>query len=171
MQIEKCILSDVDNIYHLYEHARNTQRERNVVVWPHFDKEVLSQEVEESRQWKIVSHDKMICNWVITYNDPEIWGDKDNNNSIFIHRLCIDRAMRGHRLLDEVVSWARKFAAAQGKQYVRLDTLGNNTGLIKHYTSAGFDFLGISILEDTANLPAHYQDEPQCCLFEIDLKK
>ena len=52
-----------------------------------------------------------------------------------------------------------------------LDTLGNNTKLIEHYTSAGFQFLGIFELTDTSNLPGHYQVEPNCCLFEIALAK
>jgi hypothetical protein len=50
-----------------------------------------------------------------------------------------------------------------------LDTLGNNTKLIEHYSSAGFQFLGILRLSDTSNCPGHYQVEPNCCLFEIDL--
>jgi hypothetical protein len=70
-----------------------------------------------------------------------------------------------------MVAWAKLYTSQLGKQFVRLDTLGNNTKLIEHYTSAGFNFLGIFKLTDTATLPKHYQYEPNCCLFEIDLKK
>lgn len=56
-----------------------------------------------------------------------------------------------------------------GKRFIRLDTLGNNTRLIEHYTSAGFDFKGMVQLTDTGNLPAHYQNERNCCLFELDV--
>jgi hypothetical protein len=58
----------------------------------------------------------------------------------------------------------------KGKQFIRLDTLGNNAKLIEHYTSAGFQFLGMHKLADTSNLAGHYQREPNCCKFEIDLK-
>ena len=68
-----------------------------------------------------------------------------------------------------IVKWAREYAKQKEKQFVRLDTLGNNTKLIEHYASAGFQFLGIFELTDTSNLPGHYQNEPHCCLFEIDL--
>ena len=50
---------------------------------------------------------------------------------------------------------------------IRLDTLGNNIKLIEHYTNAGFDFLGMFRLKNTAGLPMHYQEELNCCLFEI----
>ncbi|MCG7859367.1 hypothetical protein MD537_20485, partial [Flavihumibacter sediminis] len=76
---------------------------------------------------------------------------------------------RGNRYIDKIVDWSKQYAKDLGKQFVRLDTLGNNTKLIEHYTSAGFDFLGMFKLTDTATLPGHYQTEPNCCLFEIDL--
>ena len=58
------------------------------------------------------------------------------------------------------MQWAREYAKQTGKQFVRLDTLGNNTKLIEHYTAAGFQFLGMFELTDTSNLPDHYQKEP-----------
>ena len=39
--------------------------------------------------------------------------------------------------------------------------------LEKFYTNAGFDFLGMFRLKNTAGLPMHYQEELNCCLFEI----
>jgi hypothetical protein len=111
----------------------------------------------------------MACNWAITFSDPEIWGAKDKNDSIYIHRICNNPTLRGNRYIDAIVEWSRQYAKQKGKRFVRLDTLGNNTKLIQHYTSAGFKFLGIFKLTDTTTLPRHYQDEPNCCLFEIDL--
>ncbi|MBS1533324.1 MAG: GNAT family N-acetyltransferase, partial [Bacteroidetes bacterium] len=102
-----------------------------------------------------------------TFEDREIWDERDKNDSIYIHRICNNPASRGKRYIDNIANWARDYAVQQGKQYIRLDTLGNNTKLIRHYTSAGFEFLGIFRLTDTANLPGHYQKEPDCCLFEM----
>jgi ribosomal protein S18 acetylase RimI-like enzyme len=167
MLIQNCTPGDLPDILELYQHARNLQQERNVVVWPPFSEEFLLKEIGENRQWKLVDDNGIACNWAITFEDPEIWGEKDKNDSIFIHRLCIDASFRGNRCVDTVVNWAKDYAVQQNRQYVRLDTLGNNTGLIRHYTSAGFDFLGIFRLTETANLPGHYQQEPDCCLFEI----
>ena len=169
MEIRSCTPGDVDEILSLYEAARNLQTQKKTVVWPSFEKPFLEKEIHEQRQWKIVSDNVMACNWAITFADKEIWGSKDKNDSIYIHRICNNPTLRGNRYIDTIVKWSRDYAKQKGKQFVRLDTLGNNTKLIQHYTSAGFEFLGMVKLTDTETLPRHYQDEPNCCLFEIDL--
>jgi GNAT superfamily N-acetyltransferase len=170
MEIQPCTINDADDILVLYEAARNLQTQRNMVVWPYFEKSFVEREIGENRQWKIVVDNTIACNWAITFEDKEIWGEKDRNDSIYIHRICNNPAFRGKRFIDTIVEWSRQYARGMGKQFVRLDTLGNNTRLIEHYTSAGFEFLGMFELTNTANLPGHYQKEPKCCLFEIDLR-
>lgn len=170
MEIKNCLISDADEILLLYEAARNLQTQRKMVIWPSFEKSFIEKEIQEKRQWKIVIGDIIACNWAITFEDKEIWGQKDKNDSIYIHRICNNSTLRGNRYIDTIVEWAVKYARQINKRFVRLDTLGNNTRLIQHYTSAGLQFLGMVRLADTENLPAHYQNEPNCCLFEIDLR-
>jgi len=167
MNIKNCAFTDSESILELYDAAMELQTQKNMVVWPRFEKSFVEKEIEEQRQWKLMIGDEIACNWAITFEDKEIWGGKDINDSIYIHRITTHPAFRGKRFIDAIVSWAKEYAASKGKQYIRLDTLGNNTGLIKHYTSAGFNFLGMFKLTDTQNLPAHYQKEPNCCLFEM----
>ena len=170
MQIQNCLLTDASEILLLYEEARNLQIKRKMVVWPTFEKSFIEKEIIKERQWKIVIDNIIACNWAITFEDKEIWGVKDQDNSIYIHRICTNPIFRGQRFIEKIVEWSKRYARELGKQFVRLDTLGNNTKLIDHYTSAGFEFLGMFLLTDTKNLPGHYQNEPNCCLFEIDLQ-
>jgi ribosomal protein S18 acetylase RimI-like enzyme len=170
-KISNCILEDSDRILSLYQSARDLQIQKGMVVWPIFEKDFIEKELSEQRQWKLVIDDAIACNWAITFSDKEIWGEKDKNDSIYIHRITTNPIFRGNRYIDKIVTWAKEFAKQRNKQFVRLDTLGNNTKLIEHYTSAGFQFLGMFELTDTSNLPGHYQNEPNCCLFEIDLEK
>ncbi len=169
MEIKNCLLTDTDEILKLYEAARVLQKQRKMVVWPSFDRPFIEDEINQERQWKITIDDIIACNWAITFEDKEIWGEKDQENSIYIHRICNNPNFRGNRYIDKIVDWSKQYAKHMGKQFVRLDTLGNNTKLIEHYTSAGFTFLGMFKLTDTAALPTHYQNEPNCCLFEIAL--
>jgi len=171
MEIQVCTLSDLNDILSLYQAARDLQTQRKTVIWPVIASSFIEKEIHEQRQWKIVIDGKMACNWAITFSDKEIWGEKDKSDSIFIHRICVNADFRGNRFIDRITEWAKEYAKGKGKRYVRLDTLGNNTRLIEHYTSSGFDFLVMVRLTDTATLPKHYQDEPNCCLFEIDLEK
>ncbi|HRG90590.1 MAG TPA: GNAT family N-acetyltransferase, partial [Chitinophagales bacterium] len=73
---------------------------------------------------------------------------------------------RGHNLVAQIASWATTYARNNGKQFVRMDTVGNNEGLIKHYTRCGFTFLGLLTLKNTAGLPAHYHNAT-VSLFEL----
>jgi hypothetical protein len=168
-KISNCILKDSDTILSLYKSARDLQTQKKMVVWPIFEKDFIENEINEQRQWKLLIEDDIACNWAITFSDKEIWGEKDKDDAIYIHRIATNPLFRGNRYIDRIVSWAKEYAKQKAKQFIRLDTLGNNTGLIKHYTSAGFQFLGMFELADTSNLPGHYQVEPNCCLFEIDL--
>jgi ribosomal protein S18 acetylase RimI-like enzyme len=88
---------------------------------------------------------------------------------VYIHRIATNPDFRGHNFVGSIVDWAKEYANKHQKNFIRLDTLGNNTKLIEHYTNAGFTFLGIHHLTNTASLPLHYQKEPNCCLFEIKL--
>jgi RimJ/RimL family protein N-acetyltransferase len=171
MTIKNCKLADLEQILALYENARSLQTKRKMVIWPVFAKSFIENEITEKRQWKINKDNILVCNWAITFKDKEIWGEKDKNDSIFIHRICTNEHFYGQKFIYNIVDWAKNYAKEKGKRYVRLDTLGNNTKLIKHYTAAGFTFLGISKIENTQNLPVHYQNEPNCCYFEIDLEK
>jgi GNAT superfamily N-acetyltransferase len=169
MEIKNCSWNDADAILELYDAAMDLQAKKNMVVWPKFERVFIEKEIQEERQFKVMIGDEIACNWAITFEDREIWGERDRDNSIYIHRIVTRPAFRGNRFIDAIVAWAKDYALSKGKEYVRLDTLGNNTRLIEHYKSAGFRFLGITKLENTQNLPEHYHREPNCCHFELKL--
>src|SRR5476651_499144 len=125
MEIKQCILTDTDEILSLYQAARNLQTQRKMVVWPSFAKSFIEKEINEARQWKIVLSEVLVCNWAITFEDKEIWGDKDQGNSIYIHRICTNPDFRGNRYIEKIVEWAKEYSRQLGKQFVRLDTLGD----------------------------------------------
>lgn len=167
MIITNCEPRDLATILKLYDAARALQAERKMVVWPVFENSLMKKEIAEKRQWKLVMDNEIACNWAITFSDKEIWEEKDQDDSIYIHRIASSPAFRGQRFIRNIVLWAKNYANEHGKKFVRLDTLGHNSRLIQHYTEAGFNFLGVVRLADTSNLPLHYQREPACLLFEI----
>lgn len=169
MQIENCSPSDINDIYRLYHMAADYQRtKKTVVVWPEFERELVETELRENRQWKLIIDGEMACVWATTFTDEQIWEERNADPSVYIHRIATNHAFRGMNFVAIIVEWAKGYAKENGKNYVRLDTLGNNTKLIEHYKSAGFNFLGLFDLKDTSGLPAHYHGVP-CCLFEIKL--
>lgn len=167
--IQNSVPQDIDAIFSLYRKASDYQRSKFVDnVWPDFNLESVKNEIREQRQFKLLLNHKIACIWAVTFNDPEIWGEKDTDPSVYIHRIATDPNYRGNNYVAQIVEWAKQYAFSKGKRYLRLDTCGNNKGLIEHYTKNGFEFLGIFEMRDARELPSHYHDA-QVCLFEMAL--
>lgn len=169
MNIENCTKEDIDEIFRLYRIASEYQKSKQtVVVWPEFEKHLVETEVTENRQWKITINDKLACVWATTFRDEQIWEERNSEPAVYIHRIATNPDFRGKNFVSLIVNWAKEYAGSFSKNFVRLDTLGNNVKLIEHYTKAGFHFLGMFDLKNTEGLPSHYHNEP-ACLFEIKL--
>jgi ribosomal protein S18 acetylase RimI-like enzyme len=172
MRIETSNDADISEIFKLYGYAIEYQRTKvGAVLWPEFEEELVKHELEEKRQWKLVIDEEVACVWTITFSDLEIWQERNVDAAIYIHRIATNPKFRGNDFVSIIVKWAIPYAKNLNKDFVRLDTLGQNDGLIKHYTRAGFDYLGLFDMTDTKGLPAHYQNNIQVALFEIKLSK
>ncbi len=170
MLITNSTLEDIPEILRLYQLATAFQKIKFPQnQWPEFDPEFIATEVVESRQFKLVIENKIACVWAITYTDVQIWEEKENNSSIYIHRIATNPDFRGNNYVQTIVDWAKAYAREKNKQFIRMDTCGNNERLISHYTNAGFNYLGMKKLKDTSELPAHYH-HADVCFFEIQLE-
>jgi ribosomal protein S18 acetylase RimI-like enzyme len=169
MEIENCSTKDIPEIFRLYRIASEYQKsKKTVVVWPEFERQLVETEVAENRQWKLTIGGEIACLWATTFSDEQIWEERNTDAAIYIHRIATNPGFRGKNFVSLIVEWAKAYAKTCGKDFLRLDTLGNNIKLIDHYTNAGFHFLGLFDLKNTRGLPAHYHNTP-ACLFEIKL--
>ena len=167
MQFLQSTSADIDEIFRLYRGAAAYQVAiTSIVVWPEFERGLVEQELREGRQWKIVIDRQIACVWAIAFDDPQIWGARNADSAIYLHRIATNPAFRGQKLVEKIVQWAKAYARQHGQQFVRLDTIGENRGLIAHYTACGFDYLGLAKLTDTVGLPAHYHNAT-VSLFEL----
>jgi ribosomal protein S18 acetylase RimI-like enzyme len=167
LHILNSTVEDIPEIFRLYRLASAHQRsKKTVVVWPEFSEDMVRREVLEMRQWKIMIGEQIACVWAITFSDPQIWGERNKDKAIYIHRIATNPEFRGRDFVKSIAQWAEEFAGEMGLDYVRLDTIGNNTRLIQLYTEAGFTFLGMFELQDISALPEHYKEGP-ACLFEM----
>ncbi len=169
MKIENSVAADIPEIFRLYSLASAYQRSKHtVVVWPDFERALVEQEIYENRQWKLVIDGEVACVWATTFSDEQIWEERNKDAAVYIHRIATNPDFRGKDFVSIITNWARVYAKSNNKDFVRLDTLGNNLRLIAYYQNAGFHFLGMFDLKDTSGLPEHYHNVP-ACLFEIRL--
>ncbi|CAI8300264.1 MAG: Uncharacterised protein [Polaribacter sp. SA4-10] len=168
MKIENSTIEDFEEILKLYEQARMLQTRLKMVIWPAFSKELILQEIAEKRQFKGVIDNKIACVWAIAFSDSLIWEEKNKDAAIYIHRIATNKKYRGNNFVKTIVDWAVKHPLKNNYKYIRLDTVGDNTGLIRHYVKCGFQFLGLYKLKETKGLPDHYKNAT-VSLFEIEV--
>ncbi|MEP6713042.1 MAG: GNAT family N-acetyltransferase [Ferruginibacter sp.] len=169
MRIENSTSEDIPEIFRLYRIASEYQKtKQGVVVWPAFERQLVETEIAQDRQWKLIIDEEIACVWATTFSDEQIWEQRNADAAVYIHRIATNPNLRGKNFVSIIVAWAKDYAKNKSKDFVRLDTLGNNTKLIDHYARAGFSFLGMFDLKDTKGLPDHYHNIP-ACLFEIKL--
>lgn len=167
-QIQNSNSNDTDEIFRLYKIATDFQKTRFTHHQPEFDRQLIETKISENRQWKIVAEGKIACVWATTFNDPQIWEERNEDPAVYIHRIATNPDFRGQNLVGQIVEWAKNYAKENQKQFVRMDTVGDNSGLINYYTKCGFEFLGLLKLKNTEGLPAHCENAT-VSLFEIDL--
>lgn len=168
MIIQNSAPADIDEIFRLYHIATEYMKERSPVHWPEFDRGMVETEIRENRQWKLVENGQILCVWATTFSDPQIWGERNADPAVYIHRIAVNPQHRGRKFVHDIIAWAQAYARLHGKRLIRLDTVGDNKKLIELYTGCGFHFLGLFQLTDTEGLPAHY-DKAVVSLFEMEL--
>jgi RimJ/RimL family protein N-acetyltransferase len=170
LKIHNCNIGDLDEIFRLYRLA--TAYQKTVFPanqWPTFERSMVETEILEQRIWKIEIDGEIACVWTITFSDPEIWEQSENDAAIYIHRIATNPVFRGEHFVAKIVAWANNYCIAHHKRFIRMDTCGYNTRLIAHYQNCGFRFLGISKLRSSSSLPSHYHNA-EVCFFEIEIK-
>ncbi len=165
MQIRNSESSDVAKIFELYRLGTAYMKSKGQVYWPEFPLELIETEIQEKRQWKILIDGQIACIWATTHSDALIWAEKNSDPAVYIHRIATNPNFRGQNLVRKIVDWADEYAEKNNLSFIRMDTVGYNKGLIKHYTKLGFEFLGTTKLRDTSGLPDHY-NQGDVCLFQ-----
>lgn len=169
MIISNSTLDDIPEIFRLYSLATEYQKVAFPGnIWPEFNQDFIATEVLENRQFKIVINQKIAAIWAITYNDAQIWEERENNDAIYLHRIATNPEFRGNNFVKMISDWSKDFGKKEHKKFIRMDTCGQNDRLINHYKSCGFEFLGMHRLKDSNGLQEHYQDA-EVCFFEIEL--
>jgi len=156
MEILQSVLDDINEIFTVYDAAITYQKARFHRYWLGFSADMVEQEMAEGRHWKIVENGAIACVFSLTYNDPDIWFERDIEPSLYIHRIAVNPAFSGGGYVRSILAWAKQYAKAMGKKYIRMDTFGDNTKLIDYYTSLGFTWLEnrAPLIHDTS--PKHY---------------
>jgi ribosomal protein S18 acetylase RimI-like enzyme len=156
MKITNSSIQDIETIFQLFSHAIDYQKKNGYDLWPQFSRDLIENEINQKRHWKITEGNVIACIFSVMYNDPVIWGEKDKDPAVYLHRIAINPAFKGKGIMKVIRDWAFEHARENNKKYVRMDTWGNNETIRNYYIKCGFNYIGRRQLINTRGLPEHY---------------
>lgn len=153
MEIRNTETDDRTMVRWLFEEAMALQGVGGHKVWSVLDQEGLEKDLQNGLQYKIGDGDNIVGVFSIQYRDPHIWGDRDQGDAIYLHRIVVHPKYKGQRLLEKVLDWAKAHALEHGRIFVRMDTWADNAKIIAYYRLFGFELVGHYRTDDNPDLP------------------
>jgi ribosomal protein S18 acetylase RimI-like enzyme len=147
-------LSDSEFIYWLFDEAIAYQTKNNYPVWNGYSKDVLHQDIELQRQYKIVIHDEIACIFTVLHSDPIIWRERNSDRAIYLHRIVVNPNYKGQNQFQKILDWSMAYSKANDITYIRMDTWGENPKIIAYYERFGFRFVEFFTTGCSTELPA-----------------
>lgn len=151
--ITNTTMAEWSAIMELFEAAIHDQASRGRKVWASIDADALKRDIQNRLQYKVIANERIVCLFSALYADPLIWGDRDQQDAIYLHRIVVNPHQKGNRLFQQVLDWACDVARRKNLRYIRMDTWADNDRIISYYESFGFRKLDTLITGDSPDLP------------------
>ncbi|MEO7991685.1 MAG: GNAT family N-acetyltransferase [Chryseolinea sp.] len=148
-------LSDLEQIFKLFELSIHYQEKKGYPVWRNYDKNAILKDIEDKNQYKVIVDLKTAIVFSVRYADKIIWRALDKENSIYLHRIVVNPELKGQKLFGEILHWAIEHSKQKGLKSIRMDTWAVNPTIINYYKSFGFVFIEDYTTPDTKELPVH----------------
>jgi len=154
-EITNTEMSDLQQIFKLFEDSISYQEKKGYPVWKDYDKNAIVRDIETKNQYKVVVDSKTGIVFSVCYTDKVIWRDLDQGDSIYLHRIVVNPEFKGQKLFGTILDWVIEHAKQKRLNSIRMDTWANNPTIINYYKSFGFSFVENYTTPDTPELPVH----------------
>lgn len=148
-------MSDLAQIFALFEDSINYQEKKGYPVWKHYDKHAIIRDIENKNQYKVVVDSKTGIIFSICYTDKVIWRELDKGDSVYLHRIVVNPELKGQKLFGKILDWVIEHSKQKGLSSIRMDTWAANPNIINYYKSFGFTIIENYTTPDTEELPVH----------------
>lgn len=153
IEVRNTEMSDLAQIFKLFEHSINYQEKKGYPVWRNYDRNAIIKDIEDKNQYKIVIDSQTAIVFSVRYSDKVIWRDLDKGNSIYLHRIVVNPAFKGQKLFGTILEWVTEHSKQKGLSSIRMDTWAANPTIINYYKGFGFDFIENYTTPDSEELP------------------
>lgn len=157
-KIENTKTADLEFIYGLFDQAIEYQKRKGYSVWKGYDKDAFQKDIDAGNQYKITIDSQIAIVFSVCYSDSVIWRDKENGDSLYLHRIAVNPSFKGQKLFGEILNWAKEHARKKQLNFIRMDTWGDNPSIIEYYKSFGFSFIENYTTPDSLELPSQHRN-------------
>jgi GNAT superfamily N-acetyltransferase len=120
--------------------------ERGYEQWPlPFPRDQLLAAIARGEVYLAEAGGETVATVTLLWNDQMYWGERPPD-AAYVHKLAVRRACAGQGIGRAIVEWADRTAAKAGRQFLRLDCLGDNPGIRRYYEELGFEHRGDLVL-------------------------
>ncbi|MBS1505727.1 MAG: GNAT family N-acetyltransferase [Bacteroidetes bacterium] len=168
-EIQPTTAADLEFIYWLFEEAMAYQKRKNFPVWNGYSKDVLQQDIDLRRQYKIVINNEIACIFSVLESDEIIWREKNRDKAIYLHRIVVNPNYKGQSHFRKILDWSVEYAIKNNLHYIRMDTWGENPNIIAYYQSFGFKLVEFFTTGCSTELPVQNRNL-KLALLEYDMQ-
>jgi GNAT superfamily N-acetyltransferase len=106
--------------------------------WPlPFPRDQIAAAIDRREVYVVEAEDGEAVATVWMLPDDPYWGDRPPD-AFYVHKLAVRRDRAGRGIGAAIVEWANAEAAEAGREFLRLDCLGDNPGIRTYYEDLGF---------------------------------
>jgi GNAT superfamily N-acetyltransferase len=139
MRVRRAEPGDLEVVLAVLAGAARWLKERGIEQWPdRMPVEWVKPAIERGETWLAGHGGEVVGTLVVQWDDPIFWAGYPTDAG-YLHRLAVRR--HGDRLGSQLLEWAERHAAGNGKAYLRLDCVSWNQPLCAYYERAGYAHL------------------------------
>ena len=148
MNVRHAQQEDAVTVAGLLDEATEWVNDLGFSQWPlPFPRDLLAGAIDRGEVYVVESEEgEAVATVSMLHDDPVYWGDQPPD-AFYVHKLAVRRDRAGRGIGAAVVEWANAEAAEAGREFLRLDCLGDNPGIRDYYEGLGFEHRGDLVLD------------------------
>ena len=158
MEFRRTIDQDVNKIIEIINQAQEYFKENNIDQWQdgYPNLEVIKEDIKNGYSYVLLKDNEIVATGAISFEkEPTYERIYDgqwysHGEYAVIHRIAVDRNLKGQGLGIEIIKEAEKLALKNGIHSIKIDTHEHNISMQKLLQKNGFQYCGIIYLMDNS---------------------
>ena len=106
MHIIPTVSDDLTVIRSLFDQAVQYQQAHGLPMWNRYDKAALTADLRQKIQYKLCINHEIAMVFSVFMSDPNMWGEREQGDAIYLHRIISNPTYKGQSLLQYVIDWS-----------------------------------------------------------------